>query len=1259
MSTIKVQLKDKNNNDLMPVTSLAYVSATYAGGITFNSSTNTMSTANIPMANVKNLTTSLGAKQATVVPGFRTEITGATIGQKRYFNIETLISGGTVTLSAGCAYRILANTAAGVTVYAETTSGGSAITTSQFGLEGHATIIMTNSSYLHLGSNVVMGQPLITDAANNCTLRFHDGHCIIDVEDHDAAHTVTVATGTGTGSLYYFCSAANTNNGDFPQYISFSDALDGTACTFNGVTVNGEKHLLGNGTDKTILTGNFTPSTSTHITHVAFSGTTALTGGTVYATDCTVVAGGTATFSSPMCAYETLVVNGTLKVPGSLVPGNGVVISGNGGTINLGGTNVTIGANATATASGCTFSGGSNTQGGCFNVFAANANLVLSGVTVTGCTGTYGGVFRGSKTENVSAYNCTFSGNSGASGGVGFCGGSYYFEGCTFSGNSATTASFMYAIVNANFIYSNCTIDGQIFNGGAAVSHTFAGSCSLPGLVITRSAGAGGSAEVGAILDMTGNTNAIPISLASGFTFPPGGATVYPSAGSASAMVIDAMKVPAIGNNGVVNLSGGSVSLSAGVSAYASNCTFTGGYIAFSINALNECPLQLDNCVVSGNSGSSFAGGIVVSRTVTVHSPIRLYDTVITNNGNNGAGGCVFLNCDNVVLSGTTVTNNSASLGGVFGDIELQQSASATVVDCTLGKVGVLQSSVLTLAGSSIIDTIGYRANLPGSVFISSSAIIDLTGNTNATPINPGSAVTFASGGATVYPFAGSSHAGFVDNLTVAQIASNNVLVAGGTITLTGNASASNVTLTGGTVGSAGGLVGILAGGYRLRLTSCLISGNTTYNNGNGGAAFLRSASAALICSGCTATNNSGYAGGFARADLTGTIELYDCLISGNTCNQYGLGGAIEVSNKGNLIMSNSVVSGNVRSTTVTPDDLHVAGASGAVASATLLGGNTVGYIGVSAYGSVFVNGSNKIDSVTGTSGSILLSSGAILDLTGNTNSVPISPGGVITFAPGGATVYPSAGSSYAYMLDNIALSSGAYLTSTGINLVLTHVSIAARQSGAVRAPVIVGGSAQFGGAFEAQAQSTYLNIDGGTISGCYAPQGGGICLGSNAVVDVTSCTISGCTAGYGAAAAMRSTSATLNLSSCIFSNNTGADDICIFGGTVNLKGGCTVGFIRDRTNSTGRGVVTLAGRNKVYGITNYGSAVFSAAVIISSGAILDLTGATNAVAVSTGSGVSFGAGVKVINYLGTTVSLNNGAAGTCKAINRDGTVVA
>ena len=113
-----------------------------------------------------------------------------------------------------------------------------------------------------------------------------------------------------------------------------------------------------------------------------------------------------------------------------------------------------------------------------------------------------------------------------------------------------------------------------------------------------------------------------------------------------------------------------------------------------------------------------------------------------------------------------------------------------------------------------------------------------------------------------------------------------------------------------------------------------------------------------------------------------------------------GDGGVIDLG--GNSVYGNGSFSGvTLSGGTLASGSLEAAG--GAVVSLNMSSGTSLAF-----------SGSNTAELLSGSSASVIMYSGAILDLTGNTNATPIAPGGNITFAPEGATIYPSAGNASA-----------------------------------------------------------------------------------------------------------------------------------------------------------------------------------------------------------------------------------------------------
>lgn len=124
------------------------------------------------------------------------------------------------------------------------------------------------------------------------------------------------------------------------------------------------------------------------------------------------------------------------------------------------------------------------------------------------------------------------------------------------------------------------------------------------------------------------------------------------------------------------------------------------------------------------------------------------------------------------------------------------------------------------------------------------------------------------------------------------------------------------------------------------------------------------------------------------------------------------------------------------------------------VLSGSFTGTNKTTFANLTYIGSVVANGATEfadglyhVDTVTGSAG-LTIGSGAIIDLTGNTNATPIAPGGGITFEQGGATVYPYAGSSSSILVGGFSKiasisSDGALTGITGSSFVLATSAVA------------------------------------------------------------------------------------------------------------------------------------------------------------------------------------------------------------------------
>lgn len=314
--------------------------------------------------------------------------------------------------------------------------------------------------------------------------------------------------------------------------------------------------------------------------------------------------------------------------------------------------------------------------------------------------------------------------------------------------------------------------------------------------------------------------------------------------------------------------------------------------------------------------------------------------------------------------------------------------------------------------------------------------------------------------------------------------------------------------------------------------------------------------------------------GGGAIWMAGGTYSMTGCEITGNTSTvgNFRGGGGLTL-NGGDLTISNSIVSGNVQSN---GKDIYVGGSG---TKLILAGGNTIGNTNfrpsAGPAGITFM-GSNHIDSVgglaAGTSAGALtvtISEGATIDLTSG-----MAPGGGVTFAPGGAIIYPGGVTANAYALGGVTV---PQLGNTNVvNLNGSNVLVSNGRT----------------------VYASRCTFTGGTASGDAA--GAFLIRGSSLF---SSCTISGNTATYGGGAYVDLGGSATFKDSIISGNVQTYGEITInSAGSVDVNGGTIgkIGFLKNGGN------LSLEGQVKLERVAAYANA--SGFVTISSGASINLT---------------------------------------------------
>ena len=210
-----------------------------------------------------------------------------------------------------------------------------------------------------------------------------------------------------------------------------------------------------------------------------------------------------------------------------------------------------------------------------------------------------------------------------------------------------------------------------------------------------------------------------------GDAFIPSGSTVAVSGGG-----LAAEKVAGAGESSVIDLGGTKITIGSGTTASTSGCLLSGGSTTTTNGGAIVCEqdteLTLSGVVLTGNLASR--GGAIM-------------------NGRRG-----IINVISSVISGNSVTNTSGLAQDIYATTE---SATINIYGSTVGNI-TITAGAITLTDNCRIDKINTFLTYSGTVTLTSGAILDLTGNTNPTPINPGGSV-IVDGGCQVITSAGST----------------------------------------------------------------------------------------------------------------------------------------------------------------------------------------------------------------------------------------------------------------------------------------------------------------------------------------------------------------------------------------------------------------------------------------------------------------------------------------------------------------------
>ena len=308
------------------------------------------------------------------------------------------------------------------------------------------------------------------------------------------------------------------------------------------------------------------------------------------------------------------VVTAIAITTGTTIDGLTITASSSSSTsINGGGLNVTT--STSLTVSQCTFKSNSSTNGGAAGV--SSSSVLFTNCSFTSNTAaTFGGAIYLTGTPGSTVSACTFSSNSGSTGGAVFDSSGAAISNCTFTSNSATAQGGGFA-GSGNGSVSNCT-----FTSNAA-----------------------------------GN-------FGGGFSDGPGSLSL-----SNSTFVNNTA-----GSPGANNSSGGGVFFSAGSTATVSGCTFKQNYayLGAGMRISSASPKILNNQFLGNyyydslqTSTNPKGGGIAVTGSSL---PTIAGDTLVGNRmeGKTAMGGGIYVACNQTVtIDNCTITDNySGDRGG-------------------------------------------------------------------------------------------------------------------------------------------------------------------------------------------------------------------------------------------------------------------------------------------------------------------------------------------------------------------------------------------------------------------------------------------------------------------------------------------------------------------------------------------------------------------------------------------------------------------
>lgn len=615
-----------------------------------------------------------------------------------------------------------------------------------------------------------------------------------------------------------------------------------------------------------------------------------------------------------------------------------------------------------------------------FHVLAAG-DLTISGVTITGgrpadapsaAGGGSGGAFLNAGTLSIS--DSTLDDNSAERAGGGI----------EASAGSSTT------LVDTN-LTDNAT--GAAPGNGGGLHLTGAGTVSITGGTVsgnTAAAEGGGLWNSGAGT-MTVDGTDITANTASGATADQGGGGLFQEAGGGTLTVRNAT-VTGNAANGAAGSGGGILNDQSNVNVEDSTISGNtsvraGGGVEANIGTTNLTGVTLDGNSTGGAPGNG--GGL----HITGAGNADISGSSVTNNTATLEGGGLWNGSGTMTVSDTDITGNTASGaaaddggGGLFNNGGTLRISDSTVEGNEADGAAGSGGGVLTLAGtlevtnSSVDDNTAVRAG--GGIEATEGSSTTLSGGSlseNLTGAAPGN------GGGLHLTGAGTVD---VEGVVVAgNLAANEGgglwNSAAGTMTVT-SSTISNNTASGAPADSGGG--GLHNDGGELVVEGSVIEANSADGAAGSGGGILNAGGGTVTVSGTDILDNAAVrAGGGIEATGDGSVtSVSDVLLQGNSTGPGpGNGGGLHLTGAGTVTVDASRVSQNTA--TNQGGGLWNSGTGTMTVTRTTLDGNTTAGQGGALYnvgGNLTVEGSTITGNSAAAGGGVAVEPGAADDAT-------------------------------------------------------------------------------------------------------------------------------------------------------------------------------------------------------------------------------------------------------------------------------------